>query len=644
VSWLAREAAARHAEVDIDEAMRVLARLTTFDRYQGSAGIAAAAQFVAEQAERAGLAEVEVLRLPADGRSAWWTFTAPSAWTPVAAELAAETRPGGASAPVVRYPQHPYALAANSASTDGKARVLPLVVATESAWPPEALVLVESGAALGPDLFARLRAERATGFAVVTHPDRLGQAGRVELPAHSGLFAFSLTSEQHEVLRRAARAGHRAVVTVDADTAPADMPVVTARTVTGGPQECLLTAHLCHPAPGANDNASGVSGALAVARVLAHRPLRRAVRFVWGPEFVGLAAYLHTVVGGGAAPRPLLGINLDMIGEDQRLCGGPLILERSPEYLPHFLNALAEAAVRALPQSARSYSSAVGCDVWAWRATAFVGASDHSILADRSIGCPAVQLGHWPDRFNHSSADTLDKVDPQELRRAAAVAATVLSVACEADVDRAADLARLVARWTAHRMLGPLPGAEDLVSVPAGGEGWISPASETYRAARLDDAYQFGSGALDSLRDLGAQDEVLKTEQEWLSGLRRHLAADSGPGDVRPIATQPTAVPLARRWAGPFNLRALMGACLPEDRRWLEHEVVADRGRFYAIAMALAQGIDGQADPEQIVRRAALDSGLLVERRFGLRFLSAMTAAGWAGETGTGRVAAEGGT
>ena len=49
----------------------------------------------------------------------------------------------------------------------------------------------------------------------------------------------------------------------------------TARTASGGPDECLLTAHLCHPAPGANDNASGVAGALAVAGVLARRPLRR---------------------------------------------------------------------------------------------------------------------------------------------------------------------------------------------------------------------------------------------------------------------------------------------------------------------------------------------------------------------------------
>jgi Peptidase family M28 len=639
VSWLAAETAALHAEFDVDHAMRVLTRLTEFDRYQGSAGIAAAAQFVAEEAERAGLVDVEVLRLPADGQTAWWTFTAPTSWTPLAAELAVESEPGGEHAPVTRYPQQPYALAANSASTGGTPRVVPLVSAVDSCWPSEALVLVESAGQLGPDLFARARIEGAAGLAVVTHPDRREQVGRIELSAHSGLFAFSVTPDQMECLRQAARSGRHAVVTVTTDTEPAFMPVVTARTASGGPDECLLTAHLCHPAPGANDNASGVAGALAVARVLARRPLRRAARFVWGPEFVGLAAYLSTVVGTGGAPRPLLGVNLDMIGEDQRLCGGPLILERSPEFLPHFVNALSEAAIGALPQAARSYSGAVGCDVWAWRATPFVGASDHAMLADRSIGCPAVQLGHWPDRYNHSSADTLDKVDPQELRRAATVAATVLSVACGADEDRAGDLAELVATWTAQRMIGPLPSADDLALVPApasaSADEWINPRSDEHRAARLTDAHRFGIGALDSLRALGAQDHVLKEQKEWLDNLHQHLAAATGPERPNPTPASPAAA-LERTWAGPFNLRALMGSCLPEDRTWLEQEVVVDRSRFYATAMALAQAIDGQADPAQIMRRAALDSGLPIERRFGLRFLAAMTAAGWARTCGAG--------
>jgi hypothetical protein len=617
VTWLADTVAELHRELDVDEAMRVLAELTRFDRYQGSAGIVAAAELVAEEARRAGLADVEVLRLPADGRTRWWTFTAPASWTPRAASLSITDGP-----PLVSYPGHPYSFAANSAGTDGELRTLPIVEAVEPAWPRGALVLVESISSLGPDLFARLRDGAAAGFAVVTHPDRPGHVGRVELPPGSGLFAFSVDPERFACLRDAARAGRRAAVAADVDTSAQYMPVVTARTASGGQRECLVTAHLCHPAPGANDNASGVAAALAVGRLLTRRPLRRAVRFVWGPEFVGLAAYLHTRGRQPGWQRPLAAVNLDMVGEDQRRCGGPLVVEHCPDYLPHFVNALADAVVEALPQASRSYSGAVPCDVWAWRGTPYVGASDHSLLVDRSVSCPAIQLGHWPDRYNHSAADSLDKVDPQELRRSAAIAASVLRVACDDhDPARAEDLADLVSRWAAQRMVACLPSPADA------DERGID------RTRLLDRAHDAGAGALRSLLEIGAKPERIAAHQARLADLRASLrGAPAGvyhDSALEYVGTDRGERPLMRAWPGPFNVRALIGQCAPDDRRRLEGEIAADRARFYATAMALAQAIDGRAHAELVIERAALDSGLRIERVFAKGFLDAMERAGW---------------
>lgn len=619
MTWLADTVAELYHELDIDESMRVLAELTRFDRYQGSAGIGAAAELVAEQARRAGLVDVEILRLPADGRTRWWTFTAPASWTPRAASLSIA---GGSR--LVGYPEHPYSLAANSAGTNGAVRTLPIVEAVEPIWPRGALVLVESISSLGPDLFARLRDSAAAGFAVVTHPDRPGHVGRVELTADSGLFAFSVDPQRYADLREAARTGRRADVVVDVDTSPQYMPVVTARTASGGPRECLVTAHLCHPAPGANDNASGVTAALAVGRLLTSRPLRRAVRFVWGPEFVGLAAYLHTRGEQPGWERPLMAVNLDMVGEDQRQCGGPLIIEHCPDYLPHFVNALADAVVGALPQASRSYSGAVPCDVWAWRSTPYVGASDHGLLVDRSVGCPAIQLGHWPDRYNHSAADSLDKVDPQELRRSAAIAASVLYVACDdPDPDRAEGLAHLVSRWVAQRMVACLPSPADPVRTGA-----------SDRARRLERAHDVGVGALRSLLEIGAKPERIGVYESWLADLRASLRGDPAvhyhESVLEYVGTDHGDRPLTRAWPGPFNLRALIGRCAPDDRRRLEAQIAADRARCYATAMALAQGIDGSAHAELVIERAALDSGLRIERAFAHRFLGAMLRAGWA--------------
>lgn len=617
-----REVADLYGQIDAAAAMEHVRRLTAFDRYQGSAGIAGAAAYVADEARRAGLVDVEVWQLPADGRTAWWTFTAPAPWTPRSAAL---TLPATAAAPettLTSYPDRPYSLAAGSASTKPGAPPLQLADAAHPRWPPGALILVPDPALLGPDLYARLRRERAAGIAVLTLPGRPGRVGRLELPAGAALFGFSLDTRQFAALRAAARAGIRARARVEADTTEAAMPVVVARTPTGGDAECLLTAHLCHPAPSANDNASGVAATLAAARVLAARPLRRAVRFVWGPEFVGLAAYLHRRAATGA-PRPLLALNLDMAGEDQRRCGGPLIIEHAPEHLPHYANAVLEACVTALPQAAASYSGAVPCDTWAWRATPFVGASDHALPADRSVGCPALQIGHWPDRHNHSSTDTLDKVDPAELRRSAALAGAALAAVCAADAQRAADLAPLVARWGAARLVHCLPGAgEPGEPDPA----WAHPADPGLRAQLLRQRYANARGALLSLAELGAPDAAVEAQTALLRALYETLAAGL-PAERPPAAPGP---PLERSWPGPFNLRALMHACTPADRHWLQERLTADRGRFYATAAALAQGIDGHSDARRIAVRAALDTALPIHLDSAHRFLDAMTRAGWA--------------
>src|ERR1700722_3997895 len=118
---LADLVAALHREFDADLAMADVHAICAHDRYQASAGIAAAADYVAGRATAAGLADVTVLSFPADGAKRWWTYRAPRSWTPVRATLAV----GGAA--LVSYPAQPYTLAAYSAPTPAGGRRLPLV-------------------------------------------------------------------------------------------------------------------------------------------------------------------------------------------------------------------------------------------------------------------------------------------------------------------------------------------------------------------------------------------------------------------------------------------------------------------------------------------------------------------------------------
>jgi hypothetical protein len=377
-----------HEAFDAERALERVRALAALDRYQVSEGIERAADYVAAEAERAGL-EVSVSLYPAG--STWWTYAAPPAWTPRLARLLVD---GDALA---TYPETPCALATFSRPTPP--RTVPLVTVGEGAL-DGALAVVPPGADL-----SGLEESGALGFVACASPVAVG---RIELPPDTRLVGFSVDGD---ALARALGGGE-AFVHVEVDAA-GSMPLVTGHLPGETSAEVLFVAHLCHPRPGANDNASGVAATLGLAE--AWRPDGLGLRFVWGPEFVGTAAYLHDVGGEGRAPLPRYVLNLDMVGEDQARCGGPLVVERS--HLPSPLDAVAERAAEIVAERAPSS--------WAWRSEPFLGASDHLLFADR---VPTLQLGHRPDRFNHTSADDVDKVDPEELRRAATIAgATVLS-------------------------------------------------------------------------------------------------------------------------------------------------------------------------------------------------------------------------
>ncbi|MCA1705911.1 MAG: DUF4910 domain-containing protein [Actinobacteria bacterium] len=614
-----------HAEFDLPAAMADVAALCGHDRYQASEGIEAAAGYVADRAVSAGLVDVQVLRLPADGSQQWWTFRGPLGWTPVRAEVSVR------GVTLLRYPEQSHGLAAYSAATAVGGQQVPVLTwsaVRAGTDPAGALVVVEPGAELTA-VVTELTGRRALGLVadpLAGRPDREpGQVGRLELPPASRIAAFSATPQQCAALTAAAGQGERAHVLIEVGTGSC-MPVVTGRTP--GPaaeRELLLSAHLCHPRPSANDNASGVAALLGIARVLAQPADGVAVRFVWGPEFVGLVAYLHEWVHTGRAARPAAAVNVDMAGQDQQRCGGPLVIERTPDELPSYLSALAERCAALLPVTTRSYSGAVGCDTWAWRSTPHVGASDHALLAAAPTRCPAVGLGHWPDRFNHSSADTLDKVDPNELRRTATIAgATVAAVrAAPSDDGLRADLVEATLAWAAGHICAGLPGAAPYRSPVAeslAGDPVLDPWAPEQAGRRMAHRAAVATDAVHSLTALGVPSDRLTADTAWLAALSR--GADERSGD------QPSA--LAPGWDGPLNLRALTAMAPPADQCWLADRLAEDRGGGYARMLALARGLDGNRDRVEVAWWAALASELAIPMSFAETFLDVLCRVGWA--------------
>ena len=244
-------------------------------------------------------------------------------------------------------------------------------------------------------------------------------------------FGFVLSPEEGERLRRSIKEGSVAKVRAKVISRFWDgsLEVVSALLPGESDEEVVVVAHLCHPQWSANDNASGSATLLEVARTLHRLTLRgrlkeprRSIRFLLVPELTGTYAYL--AAHEERLPKMISGLNLDMVGERQELCGSTLVAERLPGSTPAFSGDLLERLLEAVAEDTSGYAGAGGYPSFRYGSTPFSGGSDHIILSDPAVGIPSPLLIQWPDRFYHTSLDTQDKVDPQMLARVGKVAGT----------------------------------------------------------------------------------------------------------------------------------------------------------------------------------------------------------------------------
>lgn len=626
--------------------MDLIGQLAELDRYQASHGIEKAADIVAGAAERAGLSGVRIHTFPADGMAAWWSFAAPRSWTPLRATLDLATDP---PARLAEYPRQPLVLATHSAPTQPAGASYPLLDlrepgARERVRGTVVLIPRQPAAAADPPLrllVEELERRGAAGFVTdvaAPQPSEAGASGRIELDRHTSIFGFSVAPQVMSLLRDGAGTGTPVRVSISVDRS-ARMPIVvgelTAATTATAAKPILLQAHLCHPRPGANDNGSGVAALLGIAAALAGAgdgaSAARPVQFLWGPEFTGTAAYLHDFVAAGRHPRPAAVFNLDMVGEDQAQCGGPLVVERPPADLPTFLPALVTEFLHLLPSSATSYSGGTALPEWNWAEVPFCGASDHALYADRSIGCPAVAFGHWPDRFRHTSLDTVDRVSPAELRRVAAAVGGLTRYLRHAGPQAAVFIRAAVARWSADQMNRISRAAAS--RAPGERPGVFDPLSPGNVAAFLRHQADRAHADMGSIWALNGNGSVARAGLLDLLGQQARVfaqldgaaGADRGGGAASLAADD---VRYWRGWPGPFNLEGLIADATPADRDWLIEQDQRSAAA-YPLMMALALAIGDGSPLSHVVRMAAYSTWLPVDIPFATRYLGILSSAGW---------------
>lgn len=575
------------ARAPVDRTLKTLAEICAFDRYQASLGLNQAIERLADAARRLGADQVCIDRYAANGQAQWWSFEAPRAWTPLQARLIAT---GLADTPslVIDHAASPFAVAAYARATSPDTPFRLIDLAEPSRDLTDGLVLLPPDQAPSPALIEKLTAAGAAGF-LTDAPKRADadgtpRRGRIELPPGSGLFAFSATPAEMALARRHAERGTQALVTLIIDES-ASMPVLSAAAPgdDDGP-EIWVTAHLCHPRPGANDNASGAAALLGVLEMLLSRPAARGrtVRFLWGPEFLGVAAALHDTLGRrGPAGLPRAVLNLDMIGEDQALCGSPFCVEHPPHHLMSGLGVLADHVVaEVFRQTAASPGH--------WRSGPLLGFSDHALFADAGIARPAVQFCHAPDRFNHSAADTLDKVSAIEVRRTLAAASVLLRLMGGEVALTSAETEAALKRWMNGLTENPL-------------------ATSDWGATRNRYGRDLAVALAASVRRDGFCSDVATP----------HLLISSDGG---PVAH--------RAWTGPINLRAMLAAAPQAVRERAQAAFAADK-QTLALLFNYAIRVDGQRSHADIRAEAALALGRPVNPAIAETLYDTLLASNW---------------
>jgi aminopeptidase-like protein len=421
-----------------------VAAIIRHHRIQASPGYRAAAQYVLDELQKAGL-DAHIETYPANYETKFWNARSFQEWSATNATLHL-IEPAKEARKLADYREEKIALIQRSIPFQGEVEVILLEDGLEEADYDNLDVsgkIVLTKGSVGR--VHQLAVEKFGAIGVLF--DGMALAPPVRLPMdladarqytsfwwtgnETECFGFVLTPRQGLWLRGLLKKGPvKVCADIQAELYDGEIEVVTA--VIPGTvhpnEQTLLVSHLCHPQPSANDNASGVAANLEAARTLKRLidggqlpPPKRSIRFLWMPEMTGSFAYLSR--HEAEIPGMIAGLNLDMVGADQEQTGAVMVLERPPDATASFVVDLAERLREELFDDVETYGGLEGYAHFRYTTTGFTGGSDHYIFSDPTVGVPMPMFIQWPDKFYHTSQDTLEKVSPATLNRSGTLAA-----------------------------------------------------------------------------------------------------------------------------------------------------------------------------------------------------------------------------
>ena len=439
-------------EVSGSAAKRTVEALSLHHRMRGSKGYEAAAEVIRGRLKEYGLAEIDIIRLPADGKIFYGTQRSRPAWNASFAELW-EQAADGSSARIASWAEQPIVLAQDSVSGRAESALVDIGAGTSPAdyagkdlrgklvltsSQPEAVQALAIGQHKAAGIVSWAQNQRSGWWGEDRSLIRWGHLSTWEHPA----FAFMVSPARAQAWRERMAKGEtvRLRAEVKAGRSPGAYLIPTAAILgRRRDEEILFSCHLDHPSPGANDNASGCSGILEVARSLnalvasgkLPRP-ERTIRFIWPCEIECTIALLNAKPE--FAKRTLATIHLDMIGGNTEITKGNLKVEGSPPSLPSFVSDLAFAIARWTNDQAQRFADTGATDAplldpegtkqpLRAKIGGFSEGSDHQVWAEGSWRIPVVYLADWPDIYIHTNKDVPANLDATKMKRAIFIAA-----------------------------------------------------------------------------------------------------------------------------------------------------------------------------------------------------------------------------
>ncbi|MFX0081115.1 MAG: DUF4910 domain-containing protein [Candidatus Hodarchaeota archaeon] len=420
------------SEVNGQRAWDWVAKISQFSRIQGSKGYHEIAQIIKNELSRIGYSEIEHFKSPADGKNNVWGYVAAYQWEIESGELWI-TEPEKIK--LCDYNEIKTSVITHSKACDIITEVVDIGKGDkkedyESKDINGKIILISS-----PTYRYHSYIEDSGALGVIYYPDMKRTGDQLDKRIYNSFFTthdrldkaksgFSISYKQAIYLKELlAKGAVKVHALINAKFMEGNLEVVTS-SIKGTKypdQEIVVIAHLCHPFPSANDNASGAAGLLELARALKNlidkkiiNPPKRTIRFVWVPEFNGTVPWMKQ--HENKISNVLACLNLDMIGEHPLKIGYPLLINLAAHSTPSILNDIATFFIEKIVDHPKGIAINGTKVPMSYRFTGFEGGSDHVLFADSYFGIPSLMFGH-EDPYYHSSMDTVEYCDSTELKR-----------------------------------------------------------------------------------------------------------------------------------------------------------------------------------------------------------------------------------